>query len=135
MRAVLLLDERIRADGTLARSWAALVGERVRISDDEGAAGELSIAALDRVMCRYGRPLEGSIALDGEALELPGGYRLRRLRYHAPVDATGRDYLVWERPGPGPDNEPLAVVAAMATAALRYLMLRLADERPQESEG
>jgi hypothetical protein len=133
MRAVLLLDERIRADGTRARSWAALAGERVRISDDEGAAGELSVAALDRVMCRYGRPLEAAIALVGDALELPGGYRLRRLRYHAAVDATGRDYLVWERPGPG--GEPLAVVATMATAALRYLVLRLADERPQESEG
>jgi hypothetical protein len=128
---VLLLDERIRADGTRARSWAALAGERVRISDDDGAAGELSIAALDRVMCRYGRPLDPEIPLEGEALELPGGHRLRRLRYHAPVDATGRDYLVWERPA----EEPLAVIATMATAALRYLVLRIAGERPQESEG
>jgi hypothetical protein len=131
MRRVLLLDERIRADGTRARSWAARAGERVRISDDDGAAGELSIAALDRVMCRYGRPLDPAIRLAGSALELPGGHRLRRLRHHAPIDATGRDYLVWERPG----EEPLAVVATMATAALRYLVLRLAGERPQESEG
>jgi len=131
MRAMLLLDERILADGTPARSWAALDGERVRISDDEGADGALSVAALDRVMCRYGRPLEPDVALDGETLELPGGHRLRRLRYHAPVDATGRDYLVWERP----DGEPLAAVATMVTAALRYLVLRLTAERPQESEG
>lgn len=131
MRRVLLLDERIRADGGRARTWAALAGDRVRISDDDGAAGELSIAALDRVMCRYGRPLDPAVPLDGEALELPDGHRLRRLRYHAPVDATGRDYLVWERPG----QEPLAVVATMATAALRYLVLRIAGERPQESEG
>jgi len=131
MRSVLLLDERIRGDGTHARSWAELAGERVRISDDDGASGELSIAALDRVMCRYGRALEPDIRLDGEALALPGGYRLRRLRYHAPVDATGRDYLIWERPG----GEPLAAVATMTTAALRYLVLRLAEERPQESEG
>ena len=140
---MLLLDERIRADGTLARSWAALAGDRVRITDDEGAAGELSVAALDRVMCRYGRPLDPEIPLlsgaaggDGgstSVLDLPGGYRLRRLRYHAPVDATGRDYLVWERPAR--DSEPLAVIATMATAALRYLVLRLAGERPQESEG
>jgi hypothetical protein len=168
---VLLLDERIRADGTLARSWAARAGDRVRISDDDGAAGELSIAALDRVMCRYGRPLDPEIPLSGDALgggpaaaatdggdgdgggdggdgggdggdggsdatrvlDLPGGYRLRRLRYHAPVDATGRDYLVWERPAS--DGEPLAVIATMATAALRYLVLRIAGERPQESEG
>ena len=56
------------------------------------------------------------------------------MRYHAPVDATGRDYLVWERPG----EPPLAVVATMAAAALRYIVLRVADEaagkRPQESE-
>jgi len=144
---VLLLDERIRADGARARTWAALADARVRISDDDGAAGELSVAALDRVMCRYGRPLDPAIVLGeapggalgntlgpglgDDALELPGGHRLRRLRYHAPVDATGRDYLIWERPG----EEPLAVVATMATAALRYLVLRLAEERPQESEG
>lgn len=150
---MLLLDERIRPDGTHARSWAALAGEpaqgRVRISDDDGAAGELSIAALDRVMCRYGRPLDPAISLPGDAsasggaaklqadeasapvLDLPGGYRLRRLRYHAPVDATGRDYLIWERPG----EEPLAAIATMVTAALRYLVLRLSGERPQESEG
>jgi hypothetical protein len=128
---VLLLDERIRPDGTSARSWAERAGERVRISDDDGAAGELSIAALDRVMCRYGRPLDPAIPLEGEALELPGGHRLRRLRHHAPVDATGRDYLVWERPA----EEPLAAIATTTTAALRYLVLRLSGERPQESEG
>lgn len=131
MRGVLLLDERIRADGTYARTWAERAGERVKISDDDGTAGELSVAALDRVMRRYGRALEPDIRLDGEALELPGEHRLRRLRYHAAVDATGRDYLVWERPG----EEPIAAIATMATAALRYLVLRLAEERPQESEG
>lgn len=128
---MLLLDERIQADGTHARTHAEIVGERVRIHDEDGSAGDLSIAALDRVMTRYGRALDPDIALVGDALELPGGYRLRRLRYHAPVDATGRDYLVWERPG----EEPLAVVGSMVTAALRYLVLRLAIERPpQESE-
>lgn len=136
MRRVLLLDERIRADGTHARIWATFADDRVQIADDDdGVAGALSITALDRVMCRYGRPLDPSIvisgALAGDALELPGGYRLRRLRYHAPVDATGRDYLVWERQG----EEPLAVVAAMATAALRYLALRLTAERSQDSES
>ena len=127
----LLLDERIRPDGQHVRSWASVDGDRIRLSDDDGTGGELSIAALDRVMVRYGLPLESDIALDGDALDLGGGRRLRRLRYHAPVDATGRDYLVWERP----DQPPLAVIATHATAALRYLVLRLSAERAQESEG
>ena len=133
MRRVLLLDERIREDGVHLRTSARVASERdrVQISDDDGTAGELSVAALDRVMVRYGRELDPEIPLDGDSLALAGGYRLRRLRHHAPVDATGRDYLVWERPG----EPPLAVVATMATAALRYLVLRLAAERPQESEG
>ena len=135
--APVLLDERILADGTHVRTHAALAGDKVRIEDDRAgaldprAAGELSVAALDRVMTRYGRALEPTIALEGDALELPGGYRLRRLRYHAAVDATGRDYLVWERP----DGEPLGAVGTMVTAALRYLVLRLADTHPQESES
>ncbi|MGE0548452.1 MAG: hypothetical protein AB7O24_15355 [Kofleriaceae bacterium] len=128
---MLLLDERILADGTHARTRASVVDQRIRISDDDGTAGELSVEAVERVMSRYGRPLDQAIQATGDTLELPGGRRLRRLRYHAAVDATGRDYLVWERP----DAEPLAVIAAMATAALRYLVLRLAGERPQESES
>ncbi len=131
MRAVLLLDERIQSDGTHARSFGSATGDRLHLRDDDGTEGELSVAAVDRVMTRYGRALDPSIALDGETLELAGGYRLRRLRFHAIVDAEGRDYLVWERPG----EEPLCVVATMATAALRYLVMRLAAERPQESEA
>jgi hypothetical protein len=120
MGSVFLLDERIKADGTHARTWAASEGGRLRIGDDDGLTGELSLIAVDRVMRRYGRPLEREIAQGGEWLPC-GNYRLRRLRYHAAVDADGRDYLVWERP----DGEPLACLAAVATAALRYLTLRL----------
>jgi hypothetical protein len=131
---VLLLDERIKANGAHVRTWAISDGDRVQIRDDDdptdGPTGELSVAALDHVMRRYGRPLEPGIALDGDVLAC-GNYRLRRLRFHAVVDAEGRDYLVWERP----DGEPLACVAAMATAALRYLTLRLTGERSQESEA
>lgn len=138
MRRVLILDERILADGNHARTWASAVGDRVHLRDsDDGTDGELSLVALDRVMCRYGRPLEAGIASrsdrtdSNDQLELAGGYCLRRLRFHAAVDATGRDYLVWERP----DGEPLAAVGTMVTAALRYLVLRIAAERPQETEG
>lgn len=127
----LLLDERILADGHLARTYASAAGDRVRVRDDEGLAGELSIAALERVMVRYGLPLDEAIRLDGDALDLGDGRRLRRLRYHAVVDATGRDYLVWERPG----EPPLAVIATHATAAVRYLVLRLDAEHPRKTEG
>ncbi len=130
MRAVLLLDERILSDGTHAKSWATATGAHLHLRDDDGTEGELSVAAVDRVMSRYGRALDPAIPVTGDVLELAGGFRLRRLRYHAPVDAEARDYLLWERPG----EEPLCVVATMATAALRYLVLRLAAERPQETE-
>lgn len=128
----LLLDERILADGSLARTVATLDGDKLRIRDAE-VDGELSIAALDRVMTRYGLPLDETISLTSsrDALELAEGRRLSRLRYHAPVDATGRDYLVWERPG----EPPLAVIATHATAALRYLVLRLDAEHPRKTEG
>jgi len=125
MTARLLLDERILADGMHARTYASFLDGHVVIDDEDGSRGALSIAALDRVMTRYGLPLEPSVKLDGEALELGDGRRLRRLRYHTPVDATGRDYLVWERAG----EAPLAVIATHATAALRYLILRLDGER------
>jgi len=131
MPRVLLLDERILPDGSHTRTFASLAGERVAIRDEDGTAGELSVGALDRVMQRYGRPLDDGVALTGDALALPGGFALRRLRHHAAVDAEARDYLVWERP----DGEPLCVIAKMVTAALRYLVLRLAGEHPQESEA
>jgi hypothetical protein len=121
----LLLDERILSDGSYARTYASFVEGHVCIDDEQGPQGTLSVAALDRVMVRYGLPLETDVALDGDALELGDGRRLRRLRFHAAVDATGRDYLVWERSG----EPPLAVIATHATAALRYLVARLDGER------
>jgi hypothetical protein len=120
-----LLDERILADGRLGRSWLALAEAKLSVRDDDGTGGELSVAAVERVMVRYGRALDEAIAPNGETLELGEGRRIRRMRYHAPVDATGRDYLVWERPG----EPPLAVIATHAAAALRYLALRVEAER------
>ena len=122
---MLLLDERIRADGAHAHTWAASDGEQLRITDDAGSIGELSLAAVDLVMCRYGRPLEHGISLEGDSLTC-GTYKLRRLRYHAAVDAEARDYLVWERP----DAEPIVCVAATVTAALRFLLRRSARAAP-----
>ncbi|MFT3692282.1 MAG: hypothetical protein QM831_04020 [Kofleriaceae bacterium] len=125
MATGLLLDERILADGRHAKTFATIAGANLQLTDDDGASGPLSIAALDRVMQKYGRPLERGLHLEGEALDCGDGKRLRRFRFHAVVDAEGRDYLVWERPG----EEPLAVIATHATAALRYLVISL---RPSE---
>lgn len=119
---MLLLDERIRPDGSHARTWATCDGDRVRIVDDDSPVGELSVIAVDQVMRRYGRPLDAAIALEGDSLTC-GTCKLRRLRHHAIVDAEGRDYLVWERP----DDEPLVCVAATVTAALRFLVARWSE--------
>jgi hypothetical protein len=116
---VLLLDERIRSDGALARTWAACDGDRLRIVEDGVAIGELALIAVDAVMRRYGRPLEPDIAVDGDSL-VCGICTLQRLRYRAVVDADARDYLVWQRPG----DEPVACLGATATAALRFLAAR-----------
>jgi hypothetical protein len=124
MRPVLLLDERIRGDGRHVKTWASAVGDRVRIADDDGVPdATMSVAALERVMCHFGKPLDDTIPLDGPALVL-GDRTLRRLRFHVQLDAEARDYLVWERP----DHEPLVVLATTVTAALRYLALGLSQK-------
>ena len=115
----LLLDERIQGDGGLARTYASFVDGMVVIDDDVSGRGAIPIAALDKVMSRYGLQLEDGVTPNGDALVLDGGQRLSRLRFHAVVDAEARDYLVWEKP----QAEPVAVIATHATAALRYLAL------------
>jgi hypothetical protein len=120
---VVLLDERIRSDGSHARTWATCEGDRVRLVDDDGPVGELSVAAVDQVMRRYGRPLDPEVPLEGDSLTC-GTCKLRRLRHHAQVDAEGRDYLVWEHP----DEEPLVCVGATVTAALRFLVARWREQ-------
>ena len=72
MTARLLLDERILGDGHLARTYATFVDGHVQIADDGGPTGRLSVAALDRVMVRYGLPLEERRRSrpDSEALDL-----------------------------------------------------------------
>src|ERR1700759_391009 len=121
----MLLDERIKADGAHARTWATRDGERLQIPDEDGSSGELSFAAVDHVMRRYGRPFDDGIALEGDSLTC-GTFTLRRLRHHAIVDAEGRDYLVWERPG----DESVVCLAATATAALRFLIDRMSRGTP-----
>jgi hypothetical protein len=131
MSSVLLLDERIQSDGAHARTWAACDGERVQLRDDLGAIGELPVAVLDQVMRRYGRPLAPEIVVEGDSLRC-GTHDLRRLRYHAEVDAEARDYLIWQPRGSEAGDEPLACVATTVTAALRFLLERA--HRKSETE-
>jgi hypothetical protein len=123
-----LIDEHIRPDGELVRTHLELVGaDRVRLVADDGVHGELSAAAVEKVMTRYGRPLDPDLTPSGDAIELAGG-RLSALRFKAVVDADVRDYLVWHA-SPG---EPIAALANGVAAALRYLVLRLAEERTRQ---
>src|SRR5262245_1273139 len=97
----------------------------MRITDDDGMSGELALSIVDHVMRRYGRPLDDGIALEGDSL-VCGTCHLRRLRFRAAVDAEGRDYLVWDCPG----SEPVACVATMVAAALRFLLSRSSRGAP-----
>src|SRR5262249_44250630 len=96
---------------------------RVRVRADD-VDGELSAAAVEKVMSRYGRPLDPEIPVTGDAIAV-GGARLVRLRFKAVVDADARDWLGWAAPG----AEPIAALAAGVAAALRYLVFRITEER------
>lgn len=123
--APVLIDEHIRPDGELVRTHLEGVGDdRVRLVADDGVRGELSAAALEKVMGRYGKPLDPDIAVTGDSIAL-GPVKVVLLRYRAPVDVQARDWLVWQAPG----AEPIAALSNGVAAALRYLVLRLAEEK------
>lgn len=122
----MVIDEHIRPDGELVRTHLEPAeGGRVRVRADD-VDGELSAAALEKVMSRYGRPLDPEIPITGDAIAV-GTARLVRLRFKAVVDADARDWLVWSAPG----AEPVAALATGVAAALRYLVFRITEEREQ----
>ena len=132
MTARLLVDEHIRVDSQVVRTYLAIDGDRVRVElEAPGGAttgGALSAAAVVHVVRRYARPLDPEVAaqLDGAPrLDLAGGVALVRLHWRALVDADARDWLVLVAPG----EEPQAAMATGVAAALRYLVARLAGER------
>ena len=120
---MILIDEHIRADGVLVKTHLDRDGDHVMVIGDD-VRGRLSIAALEKVMHRYGRPLEHGVRVDGPGLELGGGKSIGTFRFHAKVDAESRDYLAWSAPG----EETIAAMSNGVAAALRYLVLRLAEE-------
>ena len=119
---MILIDEHIRADGVLVRTHLDRDGDHVVVIGDD-CRGRLSIGALDKVMRRYGRPLEDGVTADGKVLDLGGGRALTAFRFKAVVDADARDYLAWSTPG----EETVAALSNGVAAALRYLVLRLAE--------
>ena len=120
---MILIDEHIRADGALVRTHLERDGDHVIVISDQLRA-RLSLAALDKVMRRYGRPLDDGVIVDGPRLDFGDGHALTAFRFHAKVDAEARDYLAWSAPG----AEPIAALAGGVAAALRYLALRLTEE-------
>lgn len=123
---MLLIDEHLRLDGSTVHTHLGFDGARVTITCDDGIHGALSVGAIAKVMERYGRPLDLSLApLEGTPrLGLGDAGSLRMLRFRARVDTEARDYLVWERDG----AEPLAALSNGVAAALRYLCLQLAEK-------
>ncbi len=128
----LRIDEHILPDSTVVRTFLAVEGEgaaaRVRIDVEGGTSGVLSTAAVLHVVRRYARPLDDEVARlvdTAPRLALPDGTALALLHWRAAVDAAGRDWLVLVTPG----DEPHAALSSGVAAALRYLVLRLQDER------
>jgi hypothetical protein len=127
----LLVDEHIRADSVVVRTWLARTpgqGDKVTVEVEPGTGGVLSAAAVMHVMRRYARPLDDEVIAGlaaAPSLTLPSGAALHLLHWRAAVDAAGRDWLVLT----APDDEPIAALSAGVAAAFRYLVARLADER------
>lgn len=122
-----LIDEHIRPDSRLVRTWLGADGDRIRIAVEldgaELAHGHLPGPAIAHVVRRYARPLDDeAIAELGAAtrVELGGGVALACWRWRAKVDADARDYLVLL----GPGAEPLAALATTVAGALRFLVER-----------
>ena len=120
---MILIDEHIRADGVVVRTHLDRDGDHVVVISGDGVRGRLSLGAIDKVMRRYGRALDDGIEADGVALDFGDGRVLTAFRFHAKVDAEARDYLAWRTPG----EDTVAALSNGVAAALRYLVLRLAE--------
>lgn len=126
---MLLIDEHLRLDGTTVKTHLGWDGTRVTVTSDDGIRGSLSPAAIEKVIERYGRPLDLTVAPIEEAPRLTvGEMTLRMLRFRARVDVEARDYIVLERDG----EDPIAALSNGVAAALRYLCLQLAERQRGE---
>lgn len=124
----LLIDEHIRADSRLVRTWLRpLADGSGKIAVDVGTGDEppetlaaLSAGSVAHVLRHYGKPLDADVVTDlttAERIELGDGVLVARLHWRAAVDAAGRDWLVLLAPG----AEPLAALAPGVAGALRFI--------------
>ncbi len=112
----IVINEVTRADGTLF--VLRLVRENdTLVLDDGDQALPLPDGAIDAVMGRYGKPLEGSLPPAIEELELGRGQKLVRFRFLRRFDVIARDYLALV----SPDEEPVCELATSVSAALHHL--------------
>jgi len=116
----IVIDERLSDHGDAIATYLARTQEGVAIFEGQ-EQGELPIRAVATVMRRYGRELEDGIVPDGHRVDFPGIGTLQRLRFHAQVDAEGRDYVVWTEPG----RAPVVALSCHVAAALRHLAIHL----------
>ena len=101
----------VREDDTLVLSGAA------RDDGEEHQALPLPDGALDAVMSRFGKPLEGALPPIDEALDLGDGRQLVRFRFLRRFDVIARDYLALV----APNADTVCELAASVSAALHHL--------------
>lgn len=125
--ARLLIDEHIRADSRVLRTWLVpdFLAGRVAIeagTDDEPPAvlASLTAGSVAHVLRHYGRPLADELAgalAAAPHIVLAPGLVIARLHWRAAVDADGRDWLVLVADG----AEPLAALGPGVAGALRFI--------------
>lgn len=73
---------------------------------------------LIAILRRYGRELDPLVTLDPDSVDLGDGAKLHRFRFHARVDAEGRDYLALVETG----QPAIGAMATTIAGALEHLM-------------
>ncbi len=117
MPSVLKIHETFTKAGTLTRVYLRVNPSGVDLVDDDGSH-PLPEGAVEAVMSRFGKPLDGAAQLSTLAsLRLSGGGVLHHCRHRARYDVIARDYLVYEALG----RESCCALATTVSGALSHL--------------
>jgi len=117
MSTRLLLHERTLPGGGVEKTWLEVERGTLFFHVEGVAKTEVSLAMLDGVMRRYGRPLADDVSVEEPQLQV-AGRALSLLRYRPRYDVIARDYLVYTKAG----EAPTAELATAITGALAYLL-------------